>query len=131
LCRKTNFAFSYEATCEMYWRHDRRDNTVLGDRRVWTTASERIKNILWKQRFPSAQTVSDNLHQVERGMSIMERRLSELRDKLAQAEITLSQTNAGLHGVTIRLNRYLDLPIIQAVRRLRRMLFRLPPPPIS
>lgn len=103
LCRKTNFAFSYEATCETYWRHNRKDNTALGEHRTWATASERIKTILWKQPFPVAQNALDNLY----------------------------QTNAGLQDATIRLNRYLDFPIMRAVRRLRCMLFRLPPPPAS
>jgi len=131
LCRKTNFAFSYEATSEVYWRRDRSDNTVLGDRLAWATARERIKNILWKKRFHCEQNVVHNLFHVERDMSVLEVRLSELQDRLARAEITLSDTNVRLHGFAIRLDRYLNLPIIQAVRRLRRMLFRLPPPPDS
>jgi hypothetical protein len=114
LCRKTNFVFSYEPTCEFYWRHDRKDNSVLQDQRDWVTASERIKNILWKQSFHSTQSLAHNLPQLEQ-------KLSKLEGKLAQVETALAQTNA-------RLNRYLDFPVIDAVRRFRRMLFRLPPP---
>jgi hypothetical protein len=118
LCRKATFVFSYEATCEFYWRHERDDNTVLLEEPGWLSARERIKNILWRQSFPTEQNVAHNLAD----------RFLGLEHKLAQVEIALAQTNTKVEGVTIRLNRYLNSPVLNAVRRFRRMLFRLPPP---
>jgi glycosyl transferase family 2 len=156
LCRKAAFVFSYEATCEFYWRHHRDDNTVLLDQEGWVIATERIKDILWKQSFHSTQNVAHNLAQQEQKLSGLESRLlglehgllglehgllglehrllgpesrlSGLEHKLAQVEISLTQTNTKIEGIRTRLNRYLNSPVIDAVRRFRRMLFRLPPP---
>jgi uncharacterized coiled-coil protein SlyX len=135
LCRKANFVFSYEATSEFYWRRDRKDNTALLNQRDWVTARERIKDILWKQSFHCTQSVAHNLPQQEQKLAQQEQRLAQqeqrlsgLEGKLAQVETALAQTDVKFEAVTTRLNRYLDFPVIDAVRRFRRMLFRLPPP---
>jgi len=117
LCRKTSFVFSYKATCEFYWADTKQDNTAFLDQQDWVNARRRIKDILWKQSFPCTQSTAHSL--------------SQQQQRLAEVETELAQTNAKLADVTTRVNRYLNLPVIDAVRRFRRMLFRLPPPPKS
>lgn len=128
LCRKTDFVFSYEATCEFYWAHTRQDNTAFLDQQEWVNARRRIKDILWKQTFPCTQSTAHSLFQQQQRQ---EHSLALLEGKLAEVETELALTNAKLADVTTRVNRYLKFPVIDAVRRFRRMLFRLPPPPNS
>ena len=116
LCRKTNFVFSYEATCEFRWRGNKADNSVWIDRQNWTAASVRIENLLWKEGFRSTQRIGRSS-------------LSQLQTRLAEMETLLSQTRAKIDATTTRLDRYLNFPFVNAIRRLRRKLLRLPPPP--
>ena len=114
LARKTDFVFSHEATCEFCWRDSKTANSALIDRQKW--ARERIKNLLWKERFHSTQQIGRSS-------------LSQLETRLAEMETLLSQTRAKIDATTTRLDRYLNFPFVNAIRRLRRKLLRLPPPP--
>jgi Glycosyl transferase family 2 len=129
LCRKARFVFSYEATSEFYWRHTRDDNTVLQDEGGHLGAKERIKDILWKQSFHCTQDVGHNLVGWETRLSALEHKLAQTEIALTDANNALTHANNRIDGLTIRLNRYLNLPLIDLVRRFRRRLFRLPPPP--
>jgi len=129
LCRKTAFVFSYEATAEFYWRQGKDDNSVLLDQPNWILSRDRIKDLLWKQSFHFMQNVGPGLAGLPNRLSGLEHKLSDLERKLAQTEIALTHTNTKIDGVAIRLNRYLNLPVFNLLRRVRRVLFRLPPPP--
>jgi len=127
LCRKTNFVFSYEATSEFRWRGHKTDNSIWFDRQTWTAANERIKNLLWKQNFGAFQhTGSSSLAQME---SRLETVSAQIEGRIVAAEKLLAETRAKLDMTTTRLDRYLNLPLFDAIRRLRRKLLRLPPPP--
>jgi Glycosyl transferase family 2/Glycosyl transferases group 1 len=115
LCRKTNFVFSYEATCEFRWRGNRAGNSVLADRQNWAAASERIKNLLWKESFRSTQEIGRSS-------------LTQLETRLGEVETILHQTKAKIEATSTRVNRYLDSPFFSVIRRLRRKLLGLPPP---
>ena len=119
LCQRTDFIFSYEATCEFYWRSGRSDNSVWLDRPRWDFTAERIRDILWKQSFHCTQNARQNLFQLESNLSLLEQ-------KLTRAEDALARTEGMLDALTIRLNRYLDLPFISMLRTIRRALFRRP-----
>lgn len=126
LCRKTNFVFSYEASSEFRWRGHKTDNSIWIDRQNWAAASERVKSLLWKQSYSSTQPVgSSSLTQVE---SRLETISAQLESRMLAAENLLAETRAKLDVSTTRLDRYLNLPFIDAIRRLRRKLLRLPPP---
>jgi hypothetical protein len=128
LCRKTNFVFSYEASSEFRWRGHKKDNATWIDRQNWAGAGERIKSLLWKQGFGSTQLVgSSSLTQVE---SRLETISAQLESRMLEAENLLAETRAKLDTSTTRLDRYLNLPFIDAIRRLRRKLLRLPPPDV-
>jgi hypothetical protein len=124
-CRKTNFIFSYEATCEFNWSTDRNNDSVCLER---APDYRRVKDILWKQSFLSTQNVAHNFCQLEHRQSQLELELSRLNRKLAHTEGALAQAKTDIEVTTRRLNHYLNLPLIGVVRRLRRMLLRLPPP---
>ncbi len=162
LCRHAEFAFSYEATCEFYWRDHKKDNTAWRNPQDWVSANEKIKTLLWGQAFDFTQTVGlskvarlDDLSRLESRLSHVESRLGDrliqLETNLAQtdaklevatvnlaqtdaklevATVNLAQMNAKLDATTTRFERYANLPFINVVRRLRRMLLRLPPPQI-
>ncbi len=49
LSLQTDFLYSYEATCEFFWRADRSDNTVLGAQAPWTAATDRVSCLIWTQ----------------------------------------------------------------------------------
>lgn len=115
LCQKTNFVFSYEPTCEFRWRQNKAGNSVWIDQQNWAAARKRIERLLWKKSLNSTQQIGRSS-------------LAELETKLAQIETALNQTKATADANTTRLDRYLNLPWLQAVRRIRRILFRLPPP---
>lgn len=122
LCRKTDFVFSYEASSEFRWRGHKTDNSIWIDRQSWAAASERVKKLLWQQRYSSTQEVgSSSLTQVES-------RLKTVESRMLETENLLAQTRAKLDTSTTRLDRYLNLPFLNAVRRVRRMLLGLPPP---
>ena len=113
LSRKTNFVFSYEATCEFRWRGSRTDNSVWMDRQNWAAARKRIENLLGKESFYAIQQVGH--------LS-----LSQLATKLVEAEAILAKVDA----TTTRLDRYLNSPFLRAIRGVRRKLLRLPPPEV-
>jgi len=114
LGRKTDFVFSHEATCDFSWRASKTDNLPFINRQKW--ARKRIENLLWKEGFRSTQQIG-------------RLSLSQLQTRLDEMEILLSQTKAKADATTTRLNRYLNSPFFSAIRRLRRKLLRLPPPP--
>jgi hypothetical protein len=127
LCRKTNFVFSYEASSEFRWRGHKKNNATWIDRQDWAAANERIKNLLWKQNFGAFQhTGSSSLTQVESKLGTVS---AQLESRMLAAENLLAETRAKLDMSTTRLDRYLNLPFFDAIRRLRRKLLRLPPPP--
>lgn len=115
LSRKTNFVFSYEASCEFRWRGGKNDNSVLANRQKWDAARERIENLLWKEEFRSTQQPGH--------LS-----LSQLENKLTEMESILSETKAKADATATRLDRYLNSPFFNAIRRMRRKLLGLPPP---
>jgi hypothetical protein len=119
-CQRTRFVFSYEATSEFYWRGSKGGNVTWQNNRDWSSSLERMKVIFWKQSFPATQTLVQ-VPWLER-IAALEALVNENQKKLLQLERQLAETTA-------RLNRYLNLPLNNAVRKLRRMLFRLPPPP--
>jgi hypothetical protein len=125
LCRHTDFEFSYEATCEFYWRDHKKDNTAWKNQQDWTSASERIKTLLWGQPFGFTQTAGSS--KVSR-LDDLSRVESSLAARLTQLEGGMARANAKLEAATARLNRYADLPLFNVIRRFRRMLLRLPPP---
>jgi hypothetical protein len=101
LCRKTNFLFSYQATCEFRRRADSKGSSDPADRSDWAAAAGRIRALLFKESFPSTQRIgAPNLWQLQS-------RVKELET---------------------RVNRYLNLPLMSTLRRFRRILLRLPPP---
>jgi glycosyltransferase involved in cell wall biosynthesis len=57
LCRKTKFSFSYESTCEFYWRSSKKDNSAFTNDKVWENSADRIRNMFWKKDFPQAQFI--------------------------------------------------------------------------
>ncbi len=118
LCRKTNFVFSYEATCEFCWRGQKNDNSVLMNRQNWEAARKRIEKLLWKDSVHSTQQIGrSSLSQLE---THLESRLTEI----------LTQTKANADAIAIRLDRYLNSPFLNVIRRIRRTLLRLPPPEV-
>ncbi|BAZ29515.1 hypothetical protein NIES4074_19620 [Cylindrospermum sp. NIES-4074] len=54
LCRKAKFIFSYEATCEFYWRYSKKDNSTFEDNQVWENSANRLRHMFWKKEFPSS-----------------------------------------------------------------------------
>jgi len=126
LCRKTKFIFSYEASCEFYWRGNKTDNSVLIDRPHWAVSRKRIEHLLWKQGFLSTQeTGHSGLSQLERTLSEV---VSRLETRLVQTETILAQTRNRAEATEIRLDRYLNSPFLNIFRRVRRKLLRLPAP---
>jgi hypothetical protein len=131
LCRKTNFVFSYEATCEFCWRGQKNDNSVLMNRQNWEAARKRIEKLLWKESFHSIQQVGrSSLSQLESRLTETLSRLIEIETRLTKVSTILTQTKAKADGMAIRLDRYLNSPIFNAIRRVRRKLLRLPPPEV-
>jgi hypothetical protein len=121
LCRKTNFVFSYEATCEFCWRGQKNDNSVLMNRQNWDAARKRIEKLLWKDSVHSTQQIGrSSLFQLE----------THLQSRLTEIETVLTQTKANADAIAIRLDRYLNSPFLNVIRRIRRTLLRLPPPEI-
>jgi hypothetical protein len=128
LCRKTSFVFSYEASSEFRWRGHKKDNATWIDQQNWAAAGERIKSLLWKQGFGSTQHVGSlSLTQVE---SRLETVSAQIESRMVAAEKLLAETRAKLDMTTTRLDRYLNLPFFDAIRRLRRKLLCLPPPDV-
>lgn len=121
LCRRAEFAFSYEATSEFYWRDHKNDNTAWKNQQDWVSAREKIKTLLSGQSFDFTQTVG--LSKVSR-LDDLSRLESRLGDRLAQVNANLAQMNAKLDAATTRLERYANLPFVSIVRRLRRILLR-------
>jgi len=115
-CRKTNFVFSYEVSSEFRWRGHKKDNATWIDRQNWAATGERIKSLLWKQGFGSSQQLGSSS-------------LTQVASRLVETEELLAETRAKLDMTTTRLDRYLNLPFFDTIRRLRRKLLRLPPPP--
>jgi glycosyltransferase involved in cell wall biosynthesis len=131
LCRKTNFVFSYEATCEFCWRGQKTDNSVLMNRQNWAAARTRIEHLLWKESFHSIQQVGrSSLSQLESRLKESLSRLVEIEARLTKVSTILAQTKVKADGMAIRLDRYLNSPIFNAIRRVRRKLLRLPPPEV-
>ena len=119
LCQKTDFVFSYEATCEFRWREHKTDNSIWIDQQHWAAARKRIEQLLWKRSLNSTQQIGgSSLSQLE----------AQMETRLAQMETILNHTKAATDANTARLDRYLNLPLVQTFRRIRRKLFRLPPP---
>lgn len=132
LSQRTNCAFSFEATAEFSWRGDRGSDAVWLDRQTWISAAERINTILWGQSFCFMQNVKHgpNRKIVELETALCQVR-AELADELARVNAIrdeLARVNARVDLVAKRLDRYLDIPFVGAVRRIRRVLLRLPPP---
>lgn len=101
LCQRTNFVFSYQATCEFRRRADSKGSSDPADRSDWAAAADRIRALLFKESFPSTLRIgAPNLWQ--------------LQSRVKQLET--------------RVNRYLNLPLMSTLRRFRRILLRLPPP---
>jgi glycosyltransferase involved in cell wall biosynthesis len=57
LCIKTKFIFSYEATCEFYWRYSKKDNSTFEGNHLWEDSAKRIRHIFWKKDFPSSRRI--------------------------------------------------------------------------
>jgi hypothetical protein len=121
LCRKTNFVFSYEATCEFCWRGQKNDNSVLMNRQNWDAARKRIEKLLWKDSVHSTQQI---------GRSSLSQLETHLESRLTEIESILTQTKANADAIAIRLDRYLNSPFLNVIRRIRRTLLRLPPPEV-
>jgi|SRR5579883_2276069 hypothetical protein len=119
LCGKTDFIFSYEATCEFRWRGNRKGNSVLLDQQKWGAARKRIETLLWKQSLPSAQQI---------GHSSLSELQRQVDTRLARIETTLAETKAEADVTALRLDRYVNLPFFRLMRKIRRQLFRLPEP---
>jgi hypothetical protein len=129
LCRKTNFVFSYEATCEFRWRVNKADNSVWIDRQNWEAARKRIEQLLWKASFPSTQEIGClGLSQLQTQMETQQTQLKSLQSRLTEIETAVKDTKTKADAVTLRLNRYLNLPFFDVIRRVRRKLLGLPPP---
>ncbi len=58
LCAKSKFIFSYEATCEFYWRYSKKDNSTFEERHLWQNSVKRVRHMFWKKNFPSSQHIS-------------------------------------------------------------------------
>ncbi|MDX2256136.1 MAG: glycosyltransferase family A protein [Pseudanabaenaceae cyanobacterium bins.39] len=54
LCRRANFVFSYEATCEFYWRQSKRDNSSFDSDWVWEESVNRIKYLFEGKSFANS-----------------------------------------------------------------------------
>ena len=57
LCKKTMFSFSYESTCEFYWRNSKQDNSTFLNDKAWENSAERIRNMFWKKGFPQTRFI--------------------------------------------------------------------------
>jgi len=57
LCRKTKFIFSYETTCEIYWRSSKKDNSSFENDEYWEDAIKRLKNMFWRKEFPPSSQI--------------------------------------------------------------------------
>jgi hypothetical protein len=55
LCTKTKFSFSYEATCEFYWRSSKQDNSTFVGDKIWRDSSDRIRRMFYNKNFPQYQ----------------------------------------------------------------------------
>jgi len=55
LCRKTKFVFTYEATCEIYWRQSKSDNSSFDSDWIWEESFNKIKSIFKEKSFPSSR----------------------------------------------------------------------------
>ena len=115
LARKTNFVFSFDPTCEFRWRESKTDNSVWMDRQNWAAARKRIESLLGRESFDSRQHVGRPS-------------LAQVDGRLNHIEGTLAETKAKVDAIAIRLDRYLNSPFFDAIRKLRRKFLRLPPP---
>ncbi|MBD2692561.1 glycosyltransferase [Anabaena catenula] len=57
LCRKTKFIFTYEATCEFYWRSSKAENSTFEGNYLWEESIKRIRHMFWKKSFPSSRFI--------------------------------------------------------------------------
>jgi glycosyltransferase involved in cell wall biosynthesis len=54
LCRTANFIFSYEATCEFYWRQSKSDNSSFDSDWIWEESVNRIKYLFEGKLFSNS-----------------------------------------------------------------------------
>jgi len=57
-CRKTKLAFSYEATCEYYWRNCKSENSTFKEIQAWEESVKRLKLMFWQKNFPLSKNIS-------------------------------------------------------------------------
>ncbi|WP_310428848.1 glycosyltransferase [Chamaesiphon sp. VAR_48_metabat_135_sub] len=88
LCRKTKFSFSYEVTCEFYWRSSKKDNSTFMDNKIWKDSANRIRNMFWGKDFDRVQFVnSADRHDLAIDPSITKEMLNSLSIEELQVQL--------------------------------------------
>lgn len=64
LCEKTMFSFSYESTCEFYWRTSKQDNSTFLNDSSWERSADRIRNMFWKKSFPQTRFIRGSVQMI-------------------------------------------------------------------
>lgn len=71
------FQFSYDATAEVYWRSDTKDNATYSGQPAWRHAMSRLRLIFWNQEFAPGRTI----------LTIQDIQLGQRREESAQAQL--------------------------------------------
>ncbi len=95
LANRTQFIFSYEATCNFFHRISQKDNSVFEDEKKWNLASNKIMKLLWNQDFH----IQKNLDQIQKEeaqaqkneaqINTLQNHLDELEERLKNANNTI------------------------------------------
>ncbi len=117
LCQRTSFVFSYEATCEFYWRDDTRDNATCRSKPSWREANSRLRFIFWKQEFAPGKTIQSSQRlqiDLKKSKEIKEKLEIERRshhEAIATIQAMKSSKFWQLRESWFKLKRNLGLPI--------------------
>jgi glycosyltransferase involved in cell wall biosynthesis len=110
-CRKTNFVFSYEATCEFYWRYSKKENSTFDNPQVWEESAKRIRYMFWKKSFPASRfMMSPTLIDVESNLDSDEQLRPQLQHYLNVIEAMQSSKFWKLRNTWIRIKKLLKMP---------------------
>lgn len=88
LCKKTMFSFSYESTCEFYWRTSKQDNSTFSNEKAWEYSAGRIRNMFWKKSFPQTRFIRGSIQTINADSSkenIYNLNIQELQSDLYNA----------------------------------------------
>lgn len=122
-CRKTKFIFSYEATCEFYWRYSKKDNSTFETEQNWNESSKRLKNMFWKKQlfsskhiFPNAEINSGYNYQSLDAQQLQIQQLQiQLEHNIAIIKAIQSSKFWKLRNILFRIKKALRIPTKEQV----------------